>query len=97
MKPTTFYILLSLKTSSGYECFGKFFIGNDRPLALSVFKQFKGSSDVDENSMLTMELMETFNELPLNLKIISCTLKELAENCSIIAKEMFKAIDLEEL
>jgi len=47
--------------------------------------------------MLTMELMEMLNDLPYNLKIISCTLEDIGENCKLISKEIFKAINLEEL
>jgi len=97
MKQTTFYILLSLKTIDGFESFGKFVIGNNRSFAYSLFKKLKGSSEANEKSVLTIELMETVNELPLNLKIISCTLEELTENCKLITKEMFKATNLEDL
>jgi hypothetical protein len=35
--------------------------------------------------------METFNDLPLNLHIITCTLEQLAANTSIITKELFRS------
>jgi hypothetical protein len=80
-----------MKTCEGYECFGKFFIGDDRKIATTLFKQLKGSDDADERTVLTMELMETFNDLPLNLHIITCTLEQLAANTSIITKELFRS------
>lgn len=97
MKTTTFYILISIKTANGFESIGKFFIGNNRMVAHSLFRQLKGNSNVDERTILTMELMETVEGLPLNLQIISCSLEELATNCRIITKETFKTINLEEL
>lgn len=97
MKETSFYILINLKTVNGFESIGKFSIGNNRQFSYLLFKDLQGSSDVDEKAMLTMELMETVNELPVNLKIISCTLDELPEICRHITREMFKAINLEEL
>ncbi len=95
MKETIFYILLNFKTPKGFESFGKFIIGNRRNMAYPLFKKMKGSSVVDDSSMLTMELRETVNELPLNVKIMTCTLEELAENCSLITKEKFKVVNLE--
>lgn len=97
MKQTVFYILLNLKTSTGFQNFGKFYLGNNRNFAYSLFKKLKGNSEVNENVILTIELMEMINDLPHNLKIISCTLDDIAENCKLITKETFKAVNLEEL
>lgn len=97
MKQTTFYILINLKTRNGFESIGKFYIGNNRDFCYSLFKKMKGRSDVNETAVLIIELMETVNELPFNLKIINCSLEELSENCKLITKEIFKAINLEEL
>ena len=44
--------------------------------------------------MLTIELVETVNELPVNLHILACTLEELTYNCRIITKEAFKLHNL---
>ncbi|MEO5945232.1 MAG: hypothetical protein ABIP79_00335 [Chitinophagaceae bacterium] len=97
MKATAYSILININKADGFECIGKFFIGNNKKFAHSLFDQLKGNTDVNEHSMLTIELMETLNELPLNLNIISCSLDELAANCRTITKETFKAINLEEL
>ena len=87
---TTFYIVLSMRTADGFETFSKFFTGDDRDLAYDIFGKLKGDKNTNEESILQMELTETKNELPLNIKIISCTLEELAENCKVIVKELFK-------
>ena len=97
MKQTTFYIVLNLKTSQGYECIGKFFVGDKESSANHVFKQLKGNTKVTEKSILQLDLMESKNGLPVNLKMISCTLEELAENCRIITRELFRLINMEEL
>jgi hypothetical protein len=91
---TTFYILLNIKTPNGFECFGRFNIGNNRQAAYAVFQKLKGSYTIDEKSILCMELMETVNDLPLNIKMISCSLDELTENCRLITKETFNIINL---
>ena len=93
MKPNAFYVLLSIRTCDGFENFSKFNLGNDRKIAEQVFRQFKGSP-VNEKTMLTIELMETVNELPVNLNILACTLEELADNTRIIVKETFKLHNL---
>ncbi len=97
MKQTAYCILLNIKTGNGYENFGKFFVNNHRNFAYALFEKLQGSYDVGEKAMLTMELMESVNGLPFNLKMISCTLEELMENCRLITKETFKAINLEDL
>jgi hypothetical protein len=49
---------------------------------------------VDEKTILTLDLVETVNELPANMQMIACTLKELADNCKIIVRETFKIFNL---
>lgn len=91
---THFCIKLNLKTSNGYETFGKFFLGEERKHAYAIFSKLKGSDKVDEGDVLSLELCELRNELPVNIQIISCTLEELAENCRTITREIFKLHNL---
>lgn len=92
---TQFYILLTMKTVKGTETFAKFFIGNHREWAYTLFQQLKGSEEADENNILFLDFMETKEGLPLNLKMKSCTLDQVVENCKLITKEMFKLNNLE--
>jgi hypothetical protein len=94
---TDFYITLSLKTISGYESFGKFFIGNDPDFAYALFDKLKGSQEVDDAHVLHLDFVETREDLPVNIRMISCTLADLGENCRIITREVFKFLNLEEL
>jgi hypothetical protein len=91
---TRFYILISIKTLEGIESFAQFFIGNDRQRGYAIFSKLKGSDETDEGKLLFMEFMETVNGLPANLKIIHCNLDQLAGNCRIITKEIFKQVIL---
>jgi hypothetical protein len=91
---TQFYIVLNVKTSKGPESFGRFFIGNNRERAYDVFRQMKGTEAHEEN-VLYLDFMETVDGLPVNLKMITCTLNQLAENCKILTKEVFKLFNLE--
>ena len=86
---TKFYIICHLTTPTGPEAYGRFEIGNDRMAAYQLFARLKGDKEVNERNMLCMELMETENELPVNINMLSCTLDQLTENCRIITKEVF--------
>ena len=92
---TAFYILLYMKTPKGFESFSRFYIGNRKDLAFHLFDRLKGSSEEIDDCILQMDLTETQNNLPVNIKMVGCTLEELAENCKIIAKEAFKIFTLE--
>ena len=92
---TQFYITLTFKTFKGLESFAKFFIGNDRERAFAIFEKLKGMDNVSEDHVLYIDFMETIEGLPINLNVITCTLNQLAENCRIITKELFKSENLE--
>jgi hypothetical protein len=92
-----FYIVLNMKRGKTFEAFGKFFIGNDRDFAYQLFSQLDGNESVRESDVLHMDLMETVDGLPVNIKMINCRLEQLAANCRIITKEIFKARNLDEI
>lgn len=89
---TQYFIRLTLKTDQGMECIGNFNIGNDKETAATLFRQLKGNADVSEKDVLFLEFMEMANGLPYSLQLITCTLKELGENCKLITKELFKSL-----
>jgi hypothetical protein len=97
MRQTTFNIVLNIITCNGYECFGKFFVGNNKEFATAIFDQLKGRKNVNDKTILQLDLVETINGLPANIHMISCSLEELAENCKIITKEAFKLLNMEEI
>ena len=80
-----------MKTETGVDTYGKFFIGNSRSRAKTIFNHLKGNRNVSDSDLLQMEFMETRVGIPVNLDVISCTLQELGENCKLITKELFKA------
>ena len=87
---TAFYILIYIKTVKGFESFGRFYIGDNEELAYQLFKKLNGNEELVGECILQIDLMETKNSLPVNIKVIGCTLEQLAENCKIITKEVFK-------
>ncbi|KIC95026.1 hypothetical protein OI18_09090 [Flavihumibacter solisilvae] len=77
-------------TSQGIESFANFVIGSDRQQAIDIFRQLKGKAETNKTDMLFMTFIESHDGLPVNLEIIGCTLDQLAENCKIISREIFK-------
>lgn len=94
---TQFYILLSLKTRQGFADYGQYFFGNDQEAAYGLFGQLKGSEKIGAKGLLHIDLMETVDDLPVKIKTICCTLDELGYNCKLIAREIFRLKNLEEL
>jgi hypothetical protein len=88
--PATFYILLHVKRNSGLENYGRFNVGNDREAAYHLFDKLKGFTDIKESDMLCMELMETVDNLPVNIKMKSCSLQQLCENTGLITRHVFR-------
>ncbi|MEP7374451.1 MAG: hypothetical protein ABI675_13740 [Chitinophagaceae bacterium] len=88
---------MNIRTGTGFECFGKFFLGNRREFATTIFNQLKGEKNIDEKGILQFDLVESINGLPASIQVISCSLEELAENCKFITKETFKVINMEEI
>jgi hypothetical protein len=94
---TQFYILLSLKTPRGFVDYGQYFFGNDRRAAYELFRQLKGNKSISDTALLHIDLMETVDELPVKIETICCTLDELGANCKLIAREIFRLKNLEEM
>ena len=95
MKETFFYIRINIKTTDGFDRIGQFYVGDKNSFAYTLFENLKGSTDVSEQSLLSMELVETRQSIPFNLKIKNCSLDELADNCKRITIEAFKQKNME--
>ena len=77
--------------------YGQYFLGNDREAAYELFCRLKGADQIKDTCPLHIDLMETVDELPVTIKTICCTLDELGTNCKLIAREMFRLKNLEEM
>jgi hypothetical protein len=91
---TTFYISLHIKTPWGFETYGTFELGNDRKKAGDIFSQLSGDENVSDKTILHIDFTELTNGIPLPLKILHCTLDEIALNVRIITRELFKNMGL---
>jgi hypothetical protein len=87
---TLFCLVITLKTPGGTENIAHFHLGTDRKKAIAIFQKLKGTTEINENNVLSIEFRETKEDLPVNLKMISCTLEQIAENCRLVTKELFK-------
>jgi len=94
---TQFYILLSLKTTQGYVDYGQYFFGDEREAAYGLFRDLKGDPAMMASCPLHIDLMETVDGLPVKMESKCCTLEELGFNCKLIAKEIFRLKNLEEM
>jgi hypothetical protein len=93
----TYYIIFTLRTPGGFEPYGRFFIGNNRQKAQQLFEKMRGNSKATSAHVLHVELVETANDLPVNLRMLDCTLEDIEYNCRTITKELFKWYNLIDL
>lgn len=91
---TQFYILLSQKGPRRYESYGQYFLGNDKKVAIDIFKQLKGNDDFKNEALLHFDLMEIVDEIPIKVHTLCSTLEEYGYNCKMITKEIFKRLNL---
>jgi hypothetical protein len=87
----TFYILFTFRKPAGFEPFARFDIGTDGETAHQLFADLKGNTECGEKDFLLIELMETTKDLPVNLKVKTCRLDDLLENCRLITRSVFRS------
>lgn len=71
-----------------------FFIGTSEQAAKELFENLKGSPDALEDGLLFVELRRVFRGLPIDIRMIGCTLEEMMENVRTITKHQFKSRSL---
>ena len=55
---TQFCLIITLKTTRGTENIGRFHLGEDQEKAIAIFRKLKGTTDVSETNMLSIEFRE---------------------------------------
>ena len=91
---TKYYIDLHIKTPEGFETYGTFHLGDDREKAKAIFSQLKGTDAVSDKSILHMDFTEMRNGIPLPIKILHCTIDDIAVNSRIVTRDIFKNMAL---
>ncbi|HVU94235.1 MAG TPA: hypothetical protein VHE34_03385 [Puia sp.] len=93
---TEYFVICRLRTAGGFEAYGNFSLGGDCDFATELFGKLRGCHLPRETDSLHLDLVESRNGIPTNLQVISCTADEIAANCKVITKEMFKRLNLEQ-
>jgi hypothetical protein len=93
---TEYHIVLNVRTADGFERFGQFELGTDQRVAYALFETLEGREAEDDSGVLHLDLMETRNSLPMSMRVLNCTLEELARNVKCIARNVFKGRNLSE-
>jgi hypothetical protein len=89
-----YQIALHSKTPTGFETYAEFHIGTDEAAANRLFRSLKGSPDNIGDGILLMELRAICRGLPIDIRMIRCTLDEVTENCRIITKHCFNSFNV---
>ena len=77
--------------------YGQYFIGSEQKAAYALFDQLQGESILHDHAVLHIDLMETENEVPVNIKSKCCTLEQLSRNCKQISREVFRLRNMKEV
>jgi hypothetical protein len=88
-------IALHTKTRAGFENYAEFYIGGDESQANELFRRLKGSPDNIDDGVLLIELRAICRGLPVDMRMLQCTLDEMTENCRIITKHVFNSFNRE--
>ncbi|MCZ4224816.1 hypothetical protein [Pedobacter rhodius] len=90
-----FTIDIALKLKNSKLSYGRFILGSDKDVALEIFRSLKGNRDTVNTCTLELELIENVTGFPIPIDILNCTLQELAENITLLSKEIFRIAQLE--
>jgi len=86
----TFFIGISMRTLEELIPLARFPIGGDKEFAEELYDSLKGSATGLDESPLLMEWTEEQSGLPQNLCLRACSLKDMAHNCELITKALFR-------
>lgn len=93
---TSFEISLNMKTIKGLETYASFYLGSDENFSKHLFDLMQGEREIQENSVISMDLTKRHKGIPYPLSILHCNWEHLARNTKIITKEIFKELNLEQ-
>ena len=92
-----FYLLLSVKTPSGFVTYGEYQLVGSAQQAYDFFASLQGDPNAPTDTLLHIDLMEMADDIPYKVKTIGCTLDELVCNCKAITVEIFRLSNLKEV
>ena len=89
-----YYISINIKAVSGIDSYATYNLGEDREKAIAIFNLLKGSSNLSEHSVLTMDFTEMRDGIPFPITMLDCTFQEVVYNTKVITREIFKNLNL---
>ena len=88
-------VLVKIRTPTGYADSGIFSLGTDLDFAWSTFHSFKGDTDDSHDAAIRLCLVEKIGQRSQRqLTSVGCRLNEYAENAKVIARDVFKLLNL---
>lgn len=90
-----FLISFNIKTTSGFESYVTFNLGENKDKAKAIFDMLNGSLELSDKTILTMDFTEMEDGIPLSIKMLDCTLDQVIDNTKIITREIFKNLYLD--
>lgn len=90
-----FLISLNIKTISGFESYVTYNLGENKDKAKAIFNQLKGSLELSEKTIFTMDFTEMKEGIALPIQMMGCTFNQIMDNTKIITCEIFKNLNLE--
>lgn len=93
---SAYEIVIEIMTPEGFREVGLFSLGTDMDFALSTFDSLKGRADDSLDAAIRLCLVEKNDKTVIRqLKSIGCILNEFSENVKVIARDVFKLLNLE--
>jgi hypothetical protein len=92
-----YHIAILIKTLTGFETCGEFFVGRSSVEANHLFSNLRGRVIEIQEGILILELRTISRGLPIDVQMLSCTLDELGENCKTITKYLFTQLYVPDL
>jgi len=92
---TLYQIAYSIRAITGYVEIARFQIADNKEEAISLFSQLKGLNAAQETTPgILLQLIDTSEPIDTVLATLYCTLCEAGDNCQILIKETFRAINI---
>jgi len=90
-----FFISVNIKTKSGFVSYVNFNLGENGDKAKAIFDILKGSQELSDKTILTMDFTEMKDGIPLPIKMLDCNFDQVIDNTKIITREIFKNLNLD--
>lgn len=92
---TLYQIAYSIRAANGYAEIARFQITDSKEEAISLFSQLNGTAAAHESMPgILLQLIDTSEPIDTVLSTLYCTLCDAGDNCQILIRETFRAINI---